>query len=342
MPPANPAKRLLSSFKGLGLTAAQVRRLMPEWWDDAAAEDEGGLLELQILLARRLNVAMESLQATVPKPAFRQSAQRFKTVHPEGSSQLAIAASIGHGLAQLLASAHAGAPVASSVDAATLRKELVGSARRPITLNLLCDHLWTRGRPVVHITQWPDGLRRPDAMCIRVGNRPVIMIVRKEVAPAKLAYLVAHEVGHDMCGHLRDANNAVLVDDTLPVDAQRSFFDTDEREADAYAMELLGGGALRAVCESLQGRSYSELTLAVAALKACENRGLDAGQVILGWARLTEDWKLANLALRYLQTVQAAPVVINDVAADHIDASALSADGRDHLMRLTGMELLGA
>ncbi len=99
---------------------------------------------------------------------------------------------------------------------------------------------------------------------------------------------------------------------------------------------------LRAACESIRGPGYSELTLAVAALRACEGKALDAGQVILGWARLTQDWKLANLALRYLQTMQAAPVVINEVAATHIDASALSADGRDHLMRLTGMELPGA
>ncbi len=227
MPTANPAKRLLGSFKGLGLTAAQVRRLMPEWWDDAAAEDEGGLLELQILLARRLNVALESLQSAAPHPAFRESAQRFKTVHPEGSSQLAVAASIGHGLAQLLASANAAVNVAKPVDAATFRAELLRDAGKAVTLDRLCDQLC--GRPVVHVTQWPTGLRRPDAMCVRIGHRPIVMVVRKEVAPAKLAYLVAHEVGHDMCGHLQDAHNAVLVDDALPVDAQQSFFDADER-----------------------------------------------------------------------------------------------------------------
>ena len=342
MPTANPAKRLLGSFKELGLSAAQVRRLMPEWWDDAAAEDDGGLLELQILLARRLNVALESLQSAIPHPAFRETSQRFKTVHPEGSSQLAVAASIGHGLAQLLASANASVKVTTPVDAPALRARMLREAGGAITLDCLCQYLWRCGRPVVHVTQWPTGLRRPDAMCVRVGPRPVIMVVRKEVAPAKLAFLVAHEVGHDMCGHLQDASNAVLVDDALPVDAQQSFFDADERQADAYAMELLGGQTLRVACESIRGPSYSELTLAVAALRACEGKALDAGQVILGWARLTQDWKLANLALRYLQTMQAAPVVINDVAAAHIDESALSADGRDHLMRLTGMELPAA
>lgn len=336
---SNPALRLLKSFKGLGLTPAQVRRLMPEWWDDEAAEDEGGLLELQILLARRLNVSLASMQAQVPLPAFQETTQRFKTAHPEGSSQLAIAASIGHGLAQLLASTITVPLEASDVDALTLRRKLMATAPT-VTLEGLCKWMWTHGLPVVHVTGWPDKLRRPDAMCVRVGERPVTMVVRKEVHPSKLAYLVAHELGHIMSGHLRAVNNAVLVDDSLPIDAQRSLSDEDEREADSFAMNVLGGETLLKTCRSLMGRSYSELTLAVAAIQAAKPHGLDAGQVILGWGRLSEDWKMANMALRYLLNTQPAPEVINSVAKASIDPSALSADGRDHLERLTAMELL--
>ena len=338
MPPANnSALRLLKSFKGLGLTPAQVRRLMPEWWDDEAAEDEGGLLELQILLARRLNVSLASLQSQAPQPVFRETTQRFKTVHPEGSSQLAVAASIGHGLAQLLASA-CDWPVVSGLSAAALREQLL-STESAVTLAGLCTWMWKHGLPVVHVTGWPDGLRRPDAMCVRVGDRPITMVVRKELHPPKLAYLVAHELGHIMSGHLDAVKNAVLVDDTLPVDAQLSVRDPDEIEADAFAMTTLGGSALLALCKSLVGPSYTELTLAVAALRAAKGTALEPGQVILGWGRLTEDWKLTNMALKYLRTTQTAPVVINDIAKLYIGGSALSADGRDHLERLTAMEL---
>lgn len=338
MATANPARKLLSSFKELGLSAAQLRRLMPAWWDDEAATDEGGLLELQILLARRLNVSLDSLRASVPRPAFRETAQRFKTVHPSGSSQLAVAASIGHGLAQLLADAVQTTTVTGQLGPVELRNVLLKSALS-VTLDVLCGWLWHSRLPVIHITGWPEGLRRPDAMCVRVGVRPVIMVVRKELAPAKLAYLVAHEVGHVMSGHLRTEQNAVLVDEALPVDAQPSFYDEDEKVADAYAMELLGGSALYAACKSLTAQSHSELTLAVGALAACQDKGLDAGQVILGWGRLTEDWRLANMALHYLLNLQPAPVVINDVASASIDWGALSNDGRDHLYRLTGLEM---
>jgi hypothetical protein len=341
MPQPNPARKLLSSFKNVGLTAAQVRRLMPQWWDDDAATDEGGLLEMQILLARRLNVSLDSLQGASPRPVFRETTQRFKTVHPHGSSQLAVAASIGHGLAQLLASASTAPTLPPGVLPSSVRNDLLREDG-VVSLQNLCSWLWRHGVPVVHFTGWPDGLRRPDAMCVRVGTKPILMVVRKEVAPAKLTYLVAHEFGHVVSGHLRAEQNAVLVDDTLPVDAQRSLLDADEREADAFAMELLGGQALKAASESLVGREYTELTLAVAALSTSKDRKLDAGHVILGWSRLTDDWKLANLALRYLQTMQPAPVVINDVAAANLETSVLSADGRDHLLRLTGMDLPAA
>lgn len=338
MPTAtNPAKRLMSSFKELGLTAVQVRRLMPGWWDDAAAENEGGLLELQILLARRLNVAIDSLQADRPKPRFRETVQRFKTVHPEGSSQLAVAASIGQGLAQLVGSVSADLPLPGVIDAQQVRSEVLKTSPA-VTLQTLCAWSWRIGIPVVHVRGWPTGLRRPDAMCMRVGSRPVVMVVRNEQAPAKLTYLVAHELGHVLLGHLRDVGNAVLVDDALPVDKQQSFHDEDERQADAFAMEVLGGSSLLQAAKSLQGRSFSELTLTVAAFEAAKGRQLDAGQVILGWGRLSEDWRTANMALRYLMHSAPAPEVINQAAKSAFDLSLLSAEGKDHLAQLTGME----
>ena len=334
---ANPARKLFSSFKTLGLSASQVRTLMPDWWDDEAAMHEGGLLELQILLARRLNVSLVSLQSQKPQPAFRSTTQRFKTVHPEGSSQLAVAASIGHGLAQLLASSCASTSLRQPLTADMLRKELLKN-HQAVTLYTLCEWLWSAGIPVVHVMRWPEGLRRPDAMCVRANGRPVIMIVRKESALAKLAYLIAHEAGHIMSGHLSSDENAVLVDDTLPVDSQQSFLDQDEKQADAYAMKLLGGDALVASSRKLVGPTYSEMGLAAAALAESQEYKLDAGQVILNWARLTQDWKLANLALRFLKTTEVAPIVINDVAMQRMHHEMLPSDGLDHIFKLTGMD----
>lgn len=335
---ANSAKKLLSSFKELGLSAAQVKHFVPEWWTDKAAEDDTALLELQVVLARRLNVALDTLQSAQPKPQFRSATRRFKTIHPEGSTQLAVASSVGHGLAQVLAVA-CKAPVSDvSVSALKLRKLLL-DGRQAVTLDALCAWLWEHGVPVVHITNWPKQLRRPDAMCVRVGTRPVVMVVRNETAPARLAYLVAHEAGHVMSGHLKADNNAVLVDDTLPVDDQGFAQDADERVADEYALDVLGGHDLRAAAGSLGGGRHDELQLAVAALKAAKAAKLEAGQVVLAWSRQTKNWKLGALAMKYLLTTQAAPVVINDVARAQIDASALPADAREHLKQLTGIEL---
>lgn len=319
------------------MTAPQVRHFVPEWWDDEAATEEGGLLELQIVLARRLNVALESLQTATPKPELRLATRRFKTIHPEGSTQLAVAAGVGYGLAHVLAGACKVGALQERLKPADLRAQIL--KRHPtVTLVGLCQWLWEHGIPVVHILNWPNQLRRPDAMCVRVDTRPVVLVIRKEVAPARLAYLVAHEIGHVMSGHLKAGNNDVLVDDTLPVDEQGFATDDDEKLADSFAMTLLGGDELLAVCKQL-GKQHEEVKLAAAALKASKGTGLDAGQVILGWARLNGDWKLAGMAMRYLMTTQAAPIVVNDVAKGHIDVTAMSSDGLDHLTRLTGIQL---
>lgn len=144
-----------------------------------------------------------------------------------------------------------------------------------------------------------------------------------------------------MSGHLSSDENAVLVDDTLPVDSQRSFFDQDEKQADAYAMTLLGGSTLFASSRRLVGPAYSEMSLAAAALAEARKTSLDAGQVILNWARLTEGWKLANMALSFLKTTEIAPIVINDVAKRHMRHENLPNDGLDHIFKLTGMDLRG-
>lgn len=334
----NPVKTLLGSFKALGLTAAQVRHFVPEWWVDEAAADEGGFLELQIVLARRLNVALESLQAVAPAPEFKDATRRFKTVHPQNSTQLAVAAGVGHGLAHVLADACRTEPSGTRFSATDLRARILVNSPS-VTLETLCRWLWGEGIPVLHVAAWPNQLRRPDAMCVRVGNRPVVLVVRKEAAPARLAYLVAHEVGHIMSGHLQADNNAVLVDDTLPVDEQGFANDDDEKVADAYAMEVLGGSSLQTACNSL-GRPVSEVKLAVAALRACKGTRLDAGQVILGWARLTKDWKLAAMSMKYLMTSGPAPTVVNDVAKSYLDVESLSSDGLDHVSRLTGLQFV--
>lgn len=327
----------MGSFKELGLSVSQVRHFVPEWWDDEAAADEAGMLELQMLLARRLNVGLESLQSKTPR--FREATRRFKTVHANGSTQLAVAAGVGHGLAHVLAGACAAGPIRAVLSAQELRGQVL-EKNSSVTLDGLCKWLWGHGIPVVHITNWPKQLRRPDAMCVRVGQRPVILVVRKESAPARLAYLVAHEAGHVMSGHLQADNNTVLVDDTLPVDEQGFAKDEDEKVADAYAMELLGGQLLLRACEALASRQLDEVNLAIGALNASKGNGLDAGQVLLGWARLTQNWPLAGLAMRYLMTTQAAPLVVNDVAKVFLEWEELSDDGLDHITTLTGISPL--
>lgn len=319
------------------MTAAQVRHFVPAWWDDEAANDEGGLLELQILLARRLNVSLATLQAPTPKPAFREASRRFKTVHPQGSTQLAVSAGVGHGLAQVLAAATSTPLQLPQLSPHELRVALLQRSSS-ITLDVLCSWLWGQGVPVVHITNWPKQLRRPDAMCLRVGHRPLILIVRNEAAPARLTYLVAHEVGHVMAGHLKADSNEVLVDDTLPVDDQGFADDEDEKVADAYALELLGGDALRAASKSLAPRYLDEMKLVLAAMSAAKGKGLDVGQVILSWARLTGEWKTAGMGMRYLMTSGAAPLVINDAAKKFLDIEELSSDGREHVTQLTGIQ----
>jgi hypothetical protein len=331
---SNPAKALLASLKPLGVSAAQARQLLPEWWDDEAATTEGGLLELKMLLARRLGVSFTSLLSFPSQLELGLAPTRFKTVHPEGSTQLRVAAGIGQSLARIVAAASPPWEQSRKRAAAAVREQVLTNSRA-VDLQTLCQWCWSTGLPVVHLRAWPKGLRRPDAMCALIDGRAVILVVRAEKAPARLAYLVAHELGHIALGHLQENKGTVLVDEALAVDKQASVSDPDERAADDYAIELLGGNQLRSAAAALAKSPDSPLELVAAAMDIAQRAKLDAGQVLLTWGRNSGEWAQVNAALRYLMDSDAAPEVINALAMRSLRMELLGSDDVEHLSRLT-------
>ncbi len=175
-----------------------------------------------------------------------------------------------------------------------------------------------------------------DGAALKVGDRPVIILAKKNNSKSWLSFILAHELGHIALGHLE--NNSSIVDIALQ---QESTFDSDntgdsmELEADKFALNILGG-PLAQETQERWGDFDSAITLATNARAAANLLGCSAGHLILRYAFRTKRWPEAASALKFLREDFDAQKEIVKSMASGIAFDDLSNDVQDLIFRVTG------
>jgi len=171
------------------------------------------------------------------------------------------------------------------------------------------------------------------AMTVRVRGRYAILLGRelRYVAPA--IYMVAHEVGHVLLGHLDDDDALLEMEDPLRTGDD----DNEETEADHFALALLTGTETPEVLADTDG--FSAAQLARAAVGEADRVGIDPGVLALCLGHSTGRWNKAYGALKLIPpgAVDVGDLV-NGLAGREIDWAALSFDDQEYLARVTGSE----
>ena len=126
-------------------------------------------------------------------------------------------------------------------------------------------------------------------MAAIVDGRPIIVLAHDLDAPARLAFLVAHEVAHIVNGDC--SPDRPVVDDEEEIPDQSSI----ERLADDFAAAVLTGGAQVPAIEASQ---YKELAIKAAEVE--KKLGVDASSVVWAWARKSGNYALATMAAQAL------------------------------------------
>ena len=231
----NSTKALYGALKGLGLSPASIKSVLPSWWDDSYADDPLGLTELKVLLARRLSIDPATLFSENLDVEFLPVVRRYKGGRQDLMERLQSSTAIANALCRTaLSFVHKQGDYSRLKDPTALRKEILGSGACHVGLEELLDLCWGLGIPVLHICL-PQGLKKFDALVISEEDRFAIALCRNEASPAWLAFHLAHEIGHVACGHL--SNEGMLVDENIEADIVAI---EQEKEANDYATRLLG------------------------------------------------------------------------------------------------------
>ena len=292
--------------------------ILPDWWEERCSEDPSLLQDIEIRVARflalPLAVVKDAGAALAPPTYPAAQLRRVRDVNrdrlgPAIHAAMRIAGAVVRSLRDKVSG-----PMVPPSNGLTWRG-MIERAGPAVTLDDIVADLWKRGIPVIPLDILPSPSFQGIA-CI-VESRPVILLGHKHDEPGRVAFLVAHEVGHVTGGDC--APDQPVVDEEEVI--------TDEAEvecrADQYATRIVIGDD--AVPE-IDGASYKEL--AYGASKVEGRIGADASTVIFAWARQTGDYATATMAVRALYRHLGARRKLRELFDSHVDLSAAAETDR--------------
>lgn len=328
-------KTLYERLSEVGFPEKFVReKALPDWWDEEFETKPAAVVEAAAYVSRRLNLDIISLLKSEVAPTFRESCKtKFKRKQGTSDQQILIAHCMAARVAEMLAYACVTELQPLPNSAKCVRDEIL-KERQYVNLEGLLEFCWSYGIPVVHFNGFPrsQGVCKFDGMAAFFYKRPVIVISLTHHSPARLLFILAHELGHIIKGHV---NNNAIVDEEIDPDST----DTDEIEASEFAVELLLG---KPDIGYYTPRYFKGEELAAYAQDISRRDSVDPGVVLLNYAWIKANrtaiqkdksiiWATASKALKIIEGNVDAPKLINSYARKHLDLDKLDGDSQDYL-----------
>ena len=325
----SPLASVVRRLTAAGYDRAFVKSVLPDWWEDEIAEHPTGLEEAVGRFSTALGVLPASLRtgeratfATDVEPRFKLR----KGVQSDDLQPLRMTATQALRLA-CIATPTGPFPAADPV---ALRQHILAAGHTCVTLAALLDVCWGAGIPVLHIGQ-KVGPKKMDGMTARFGDRYGIVLCANLKHPSRLAFVLAHELGHVLLGHL--PHDGVLVD----TEGVGTDSDGEEVQANDFAWTLLTGSPEfkagifpRAKAEQITREARSKGDAARVA------PGAVAASHGYAYPKL---WGAVTAALNVLEPGQDGIDQVRHAAEQHLDVDRMSDDTAEYLARLVGLSL---
>lgn len=317
---------LYRRLKVIGFGRSFIRSIiLPDWWEDDCADVpfNRGLAELTI--SRQLGISLASLRNSTEAltlPAISDVRLKTATIGTK-VSQVQPAILVARRFASQVVRACGELPkFTGTITAEATRRQLLSYGRGFVDLSLLLRFCWEQGIVVAHLQHLPvgDKFRKFDGLVMFVGERPCILLAEKNDARAKLAFHLAHELGHLLLGHL-GPGDAVLCDDNI----ERIINDKEETEADRFALEILTGRPDPHL-EQVFGMTAPKLAKAATRFGAGHN--IDPAVVAMIYGKCADRWPVAMAALKHLGVDTGARSMIQGQLATHIDLERITDSDR--------------
>jgi hypothetical protein len=319
---------LYANLSQSGLSESYVvRKVLPEWWSDDMTESSTGYLETISYIAKHLGIPLSQLRSPQSALAPQDAASaRFKLREGVNADDVTWARALSIRAAEIATSAtEKPFELSTPVDAQAVRDRILEEGHPWVGLENLTDFCWNEGIPVLHLPEVPGN--KMDGMAVRVDGCPAIILTLNKKHEAWLLFILAHELGHVLRGHL-EADEA-WIDERLDL----SSTDKYEYEANSFAVELITGDP---DTEATADRYPKARKLANLALEIGRENQIDPGALILNFAfhETGNVWRLASAALNEIESDPDAPSLIRAKADSVLEWSWLPIESANFLRRL--------
>lgn len=323
------AGQLRRELREAGIANAAINAVWPEWWSSEAKDSLSATAELTYTVARRLGLSPRALFDGSPQFLWHDST-KFKNLGTTTDRDQAILASFGTAVGRCALSATPGEVFPQITSAQRVRDAILSHAKF-VDVTELLKFCWTLGLPVIQLRVFPLQAKRMQAMTVKVEERYAILLGFESRYYARVAYILAHEIGHILLGHLEHSDSLLDMDDPLTI----GNLDAEEIGAERAALVLLTGREDPKVIANLQ--SYNSRQLAQAAVDAANKERIDPGMLALCQGYATGKWTQTYGALKRIPPgEQQVGKEINELAANQFDWGALSLANRDYLAQVIG------
>lgn len=326
---------LRKQLRRAGISPDAIVAVWPEWWSEEAEGSISAITELRYTVARRLGLSPQSMFDEEPRFIWRGEA-KFKNLGAATEAEAVVLTSFSAAFGNILVAA---TPTSQQVDgsptltAAELREVLLANFEI-VTLDALLTFVWSVGIPVVQMKLFPLRRKRMQATTVRVRERFAILVGRESKFQAQIAYVIAHEIGHLMLGHLQAVTALLEMSDPLKIESS----DEEEQAADRFALELLTGHPDIQVESNVS--SFTAAQLATAAIKESRQSRVDPGQLALCLGHATGRWRQAFGAQKLIPPgEQDIGAHLNGLAEIQLNWDELSLENQDYVRLVLGFQI---
>lgn len=327
---ANPMSRLRLRLSGLGVSKKYLdKKVLPDWWDDAIAEEPTGFSEALLYVSRHLGIEIASLRSEKLDLRFQpHGVTKYKKASGVNVHDCRLSEAIAVRAAVAVA-AGSDTPFSALEDCPHETRQAILQLAATANLESLLNHCWAHGVPVIHIGEFPG--KKIDGLCVKVGGRPVIVVSKNSKFSAWLVFIVAHEMGHVFHNHLTE--DGVIFDEKW---GRFDDLDGEEQLANAYASEVLNGNSNPnfGTAHRITGP-----TLAEKALRFGPAHHIDPGVIALNHGWIMKSFGVANAALNYIEPDGDPAALIHAKMIEHLNLEQLSEESHAWLLRVTGAGL---
>ena len=316
--------RRLSAAGYKGAVAREI--VVPDWWDEDCDRDPSLLPEVELRVARFVDQPLSVVRdpaAPIAAPAYPGTQlRRIRDIHRD---RLGPAIHVGLRVAEAAIRCWGDAlpPVRLPPLDPTGWRAAIPRVGEVVRLRDVVEDLWSRGIPVLHLATVPSPSFQ--GMACLVHGRPVIIIAHDLDEPARLAFVIAHEVAHVVNGDCTDGQPVVDEEDVVDDDH------VIERRADLYSVRVLAGAA---PIPHVDGRDPK--ALATAAAKIEKEHGVDAALVVRAWGKRNNEHAKATQAVHALYLMKGGKRTLREALDRHLDLEGASESDRALLRCLHG------